>query len=104
MRSGSLSAYCRERDDVQALIRGEIGAAPKHVGRGHRSDNITPNRGTSAAYTLKRLKRDFPDLAMKVVKGELSANAAAIQAGFRKKPKPQQWVCPKCGCDAAINF
>jgi hypothetical protein len=35
-------------------------------GRGHKTrDNITPfpDRGTSASYTLRRLKRDRPDLA-----------------------------------------
>ena len=35
---------------------------------------------------MKRLKRDHPELAERVVNGELSANAAAIQAGFRKRP------------------
>ena len=45
---------------------------------------ITKQEGTSATYTLKRLKRDNPELAERVVNGELSANAAAIQAGFRK--------------------
>jgi hypothetical protein len=31
-----------------------VGAAPKHVGRGHSSDNISPNYGTSPTYILKR--------------------------------------------------
>jgi hypothetical protein len=76
-----------KRLDVQQLIRGEVGAAPEHVGRGHpnRSDNVTPNRGNNPTYTLKRLKRDRPDLADKVIAGEMSANAAALAAGFRKK-------------------
>jgi hypothetical protein len=34
---------------------------------------------------LARLDRDRPDLAMKVRVKDLSANAVAIQAGFRKK-------------------
>jgi hypothetical protein len=34
---------------------------------------------------LRRLNRDRPELAEKVANGELSANAAAIEAGFRKK-------------------
>ena len=40
---------------------------------------------TSATYALKRLKRDHPELAKQVINGDLSANAAAIQAGFRTK-------------------
>lgn len=34
-------------------------------------------------YTMARLRRDNPELAAQVEAGELSANAAAIQAGFR---------------------
>lgn len=55
------------------------------------SDNITNSileRGTSKAYTVSRLKNNRPDLFEKVVSGELSANAAAIQAGFRKVKTP----------------
>ena len=43
-------------------------------------------RGTSTAYTLARLDRDRPDLLERVKSGELSAHAAAIEAGFRKRP------------------
>lgn len=60
------------------------------VGRGRNSFDIIKAKhdnsgGTSASYLTRRLKRDRPDLAEKVIKGELSANAAAIQAGFREK-------------------
>jgi len=37
------------------------------------------------SYALRRLKRDHPELAQKVIGGEMSANAAAIKAGFRDK-------------------
>ena len=51
--------------------------------------NITPltskKGGTSADYALRRLKRDRPDLAAKVIAGELSTHRAAVIAGFRKK-------------------
>ena len=39
--------------------------------------------GNSAARATARLKRDRPDLADRVIRGELSANAAAVEAGFR---------------------
>jgi len=54
-------------------------------------NNITgdsqPNAitGTSKSYTLSRLERESPELFDSVCSGELSANAAAIKAGFRKK-------------------
>jgi hypothetical protein len=44
--------------------------------------------GMCATYTLARLRRDRPDLAAQVEAGELSAHAAAIEAGFRRKPTP----------------
>jgi hypothetical protein len=40
--------------------------------------------GTARAYTMARLDRDWPDLAARVRAGELSAHAAAIEAGFHK--------------------
>ena len=41
--------------------------------------------GNSKAYTLSRLERESPELFDSVCSGELSANAAAIKAGFRQK-------------------
>ena len=57
-------------------------------------DMFTPNvsakkkadAGTSRAYTLTRLKKERPDLFERVCAKELSANAAAIEAGWRKVP------------------
>jgi hypothetical protein len=46
---------------------------------------ISPKRqGNDRSYLLARLKRDRPELAARVEAGQLSANAAAIEAGFRK--------------------
>ena len=42
--------------------------------------------GRGRDYDIARLERDRPDLAARVRANELSANAAAIEAGFRKKP------------------
>ena len=42
-------------------------------------DNImSSTHGTSESYTVRRLKRDRPELAEKVIEGEMSANAAAM--------------------------
>jgi hypothetical protein len=49
--------------------------------------------GTSRDYTLARLKRDRPDLAELVIGGALSANAAAIEAGFRRRDTPVDTLC-----------
>jgi hypothetical protein len=61
---------------------------------GHRTDlvnnvnEVKPSKGNSRSYTVSRLQREAPELFAQVVAGTLSANAAAIQAGFRKKPTP----------------
>jgi hypothetical protein len=51
----------------------------------NKGSNTTIELGRGADYTLARLRRDRPDLAERVKAGELSANAAAIQAGFRSR-------------------
>jgi primosomal protein N'' len=48
-----------------------------------------PERSTSKAYTCERLKKQAPELFEEVKAGRMSANAAAIQAGIRKKPTPE---------------
>ena len=94
-----LRAFCRKAPDVDRLILETIEPGREHRGATKeerstdRGDNVTSTRGNSALYTLKRLKRQRPDLFAKVVAGEMSANAAAIAAGFRKKVKR----CPQCG-------
>ena len=40
-------------------------------------------------YILRRLARERPDLLERFERGEISANAASIEAGFRKPPKPR---------------
>jgi len=42
--------------------------------------------GTSAAYAIRRLRKDRPDIHQRVLDGELTAHAGMIEAGFRKKP------------------
>jgi hypothetical protein len=53
---------------------------------------IKPERGNSRAYTLDRLQRERPELFAQVEAGTLSANAAAIQAGWRRKLTPFERV------------
>lgn len=87
------------RDDVEALVlwREEMTQEPgnptgsnqyqeKESGISNNVTISTPDRGNSRSYTVARLKQHNPELFQRVVSGELSANAAAIQAGFRKKP------------------
>lgn len=50
------------------------------------------SHGRSVRGVLRRLRRDRPDLADRVAAGKMSANAAAIEAGFRKKYTPQEQI------------
>lgn len=88
------------KDDVEALAMwreemteepGGDGSNRYEIKNPRNNDNIIiskPEQGTSRSYTVARLKQQAPELFEKVVSGELSANAAAIQAGFRKVKTP----------------
>src|SRR5215471_12823331 len=80
-------------DDEQTLVLFRRVTTGKHGGdrRGKdaiKRDNVTldPKRGNARAYTLERLERERPDLFKLVTGGKMTANAAAIKAGFRRKP------------------
>ena len=49
------------------------------------SSTIERPSGTSEAATVRRLRKDRPDLHAQYLANEISANAAAILAGFRPK-------------------
>jgi hypothetical protein len=70
---------------VQRMHDAEIPPAQK---QGRPKKGSTPTfseaAGRGAEYAIARLKRDRPDLAKRVVAGELSVYAAARQAGIRK--------------------
>jgi hypothetical protein len=94
---GVMIAGGREVTRDEAVVLGKHGgdhgnqhtiakAIGYHGGDRQGSNPILATRGRD--YTLARLHRDRPDLANRVESGELSANAAAIEAGFRKKPTP----------------
>ena len=57
--------------------------APDTQNNIHNVHVVSAPHGNSETYLLRRLKRDREDLAEKVVNGELSAHAAAVEAGFR---------------------
>ena len=91
-----IEAVIKDNAEVLAMWREEMKGEP---GRPKTGDNVTPierpDKGNSKAYTLSRLKRENAELCNQVVEGELSANAAAIKAGWRKVKSPleqlNQW-------------
>lgn len=70
---------------MRKAVRSELHEAITGQGRPEKGNNVTfstEQRGNSEEYTIRRLRRDRPDLADRVITGELSANAAAIEAGI----------------------
>jgi hypothetical protein len=79
-----LKRMCKKDDEALRLLRevvtGEVGDNQHTEGTSNRSTH-----GTTKDYTLDRLAREDAELYEKVVADEMSANAAAIEAGFRDK-------------------
>ena len=82
-----LQRLCDDDDEAGLMIRRATTKEPHRPKKGESNDNIISNsaQGTAKSYTLDRLDRERPDLYERVVDGEMSANAAAIKAGFRTK-------------------
>ena len=90
----TLKGICKaqKRKDVIALIDKLEKGYQQHGGdrksEGIKLYNIqddTAPTGTSAQSAIRRLRKDRPDLLERVVAGELSPNAAAIEAGHRQR-------------------
>jgi hypothetical protein len=88
-----VEAIIKDNAEVLAMWREEM--VEQHGGdrkseqvKEIKNDNVIldpkPEQGNSKSYALSRLKRERKDLFESVCKGELTANKAAIQAGFRK--------------------
>lgn len=75
----------RVAESAKKLWLGETPTSAKH---GTNQYGVSATHSTQskrdAGAILARLKRDYPDLAQQVIDGELSANAAARQLGWRK--------------------
>jgi hypothetical protein len=73
----------RVRGTVGRLL---AGTAARHgeIGHGRHSITMSTDLDTSAGI-IRRLNRDSPELAEQVAAGEVSANAAAVKAGYRRR-------------------
>jgi len=83
-----LKRMCKKDDEALRLLWEVVTDSPGRPEEGKKkNDNISSSsgHGTSKDYTLDRLAREDAELYEKVVADEMSANAAAIEAGFRDK-------------------
>ena len=80
------------RDEETLRLWRKAVTRPKGINQYTKKDNdnimIHSKQGTSRAYILDRLERERLDLYERVRKKELSANAAAKIAGWKKDPSP----------------
>lgn len=74
-------------DDPVAVDLLDQALQVQHGGDRSKVDNIQLAQpgGTSRAASLRRLRKDAPELHAEVLAGQLSAHAAMVQAGFRKR-------------------
>ena len=86
-----IEALLKDDPEVLPMWRG---AMSNGKGKPVNNDNIInkDSQGTSRSYTLSRLEKQHPEIYQEVCAGQLSANAAAIKAGFRKKLTPFEQV------------
>ena len=106
-----LILYCEHDPECRALLLEQVEQMPSAdqtenprnpSGRKGKESIDNINRlagGTDPSYILARLKRDPPDLARQVIDGAISAHAAAIEAGIRKRMKSVPIDSP----DAAVG-
>ena len=80
----------RRQADPEAeefVKRGNPIGANQHTGKVSNTDNSSASERNSNPGILRRLARSRPDLLGRVETGELSPNAAAVEAGFRRPRK-----------------
>lgn len=85
-----LWSLCKEDTEAKAAIEQALDNSKK---QGKRNDLLYDVQevktkkaptGNSSLATLRRLRKDFPDLHKRVLAGELAPNTAAVEAGFRR--------------------
>jgi hypothetical protein len=77
----------RRRNDKTLAERRTAGRPKKTLYDEKQVIQDKPNAptGTSTEAALRRLAKDRPDLHTRVLAGEITAHAAMVEAGFRKK-------------------
>jgi len=87
-----VEALIKDDPETLAMWRKAVTASAGRPEENTSNRSNKPQHGTTRAYTLDRLSRESPGLYDAVCRGELSANRAAIEAGFRKPQKPFEQI------------
>jgi len=82
----TLKNICRDNPEaLDAIDRACTGHQGSRNDILYNIQEVAPT-GTSRDAALRRLRKDRPDLHQQVIASQLSAHAAMVNAGFRKKP------------------
>jgi hypothetical protein len=82
-----IKAHCRRKPNIWQEYEEQLKPMPKHGGLRKQDDisSCIKEQGTSRQYQIQRLKRDAPDIAIKVIEGELSAKQGMEIAGLKDR-------------------
>ena len=86
---GLIKAHCKRKPNIWQEYEEQLNPIDKHGVNQHKGglDISSPQitGGSSRQYQIQRLKRDAPDIAIKVIQGELSAKQGMEIAGLKDK-------------------
>jgi len=82
-----IKACCKRNPNIWKQYEEQINPLPKHGGIRYRDDIsfCLKEQGTSRQYQIQRLKRDAPDIAIKVINREMSAKQGMEIAGLKDR-------------------
>ena len=82
-----IKAHCRRKPNIWKEYEEHLNPIPKQGGLRKQNDIsfCLKEQGTSRQYQIQRLKRDAPDIAIKVIEGELSAKQGMEIAGLKDR-------------------
>jgi hypothetical protein len=91
-----IKAHCKIPRYIWKEYEEQFNPMPKHGGLRYQDDisSCVKEQGTSRQYQIKRLKRDAPDVAIKVINREISAKQGMEIAGLKDRT-----VTVKCKAD-----
>ena len=82
-----IKAHCKRKPNIWQEHEEQINPMPKHGINQHNvgCSNLSPNIDRGRQYQIQRLKRDAPDIAIKVINREISAKQGMEIAGLKER-------------------
>lgn len=83
-----IKAHCKRKPNIWQEYLEEINPLNKHGVRSYSTGDMSPvdnKKGNSKEYQIQRLKRDAPEIAIKVINREISAKQGMEMAGLKER-------------------